>query len=132
MDFISTTYVASAESRALTRLSERGVTKFVLIKIPIMDIFHLVEENRISFDNFVERYLVDIKDDYGVAVFQVVYRNTIYSKPPDDGRLRRLRPDYQWLTVSSQLIMPLPDNPDASPLPYSTIYSTDLVDTETL
>ncbi|MBW1982492.1 MAG: hypothetical protein JRJ12_14865 [Deltaproteobacteria bacterium] len=129
MDFISTVYVASAESRALTRISERGVSRFVLIKIPLADILRLANENNLELDTFVERYLVDINDEYGVAVFQVVYRNTIYSKPPDDGKLRILRPDYQWLTVSNQLIIPLPGNPETYPISYSTIYSPDLVGT---
>jgi hypothetical protein len=128
MDFVSTVYVSSAESRALTRISERGVNRYVLMKIPISEVARLAKDNNVDFDNFVERYLVDIEDDYGVAIFQVVYRNTPYSKPPDDGKLRRLRPDYQWLTVSNQLIVPLPGNPDAYPISYSTIYTPDLVD----
>jgi len=128
LDFISTVYVASAESRALTRISERGVSRFVLIKIPTAEMDRLAAENNLDFDYFVDRYLVDIQDDYGVGIFQVVYRNTTYSKPPDDGKLRKLRPDYQWLTVSNQLIIPLPGNPDTYPISYSTIYSPDLMD----
>ncbi len=130
MEFISTVYVASAESRTLTRISERGVTKFVLVRLPIEEIFRLAAENRVKFDSFVKRFLVDIQDDYGVGVFQVVYRNTIHSKPPEDGKLRELRPDYQWLTVSDQLLFPLRGHHDIYPIPYSTIYSPELGDTE--
>jgi hypothetical protein len=123
MEFISTVYVASAESRTLTRISERGVSKFVLIRLPIVEIFRISAENNIDFDIFVDRYLVDIQDDYGVAIFQVVYSNTTFSKTPEDGRLRKLRPDYQWLTVSNQLLIPLPGNLDIYPISYPTIYS---------
>lgn len=122
MEFISTVYVASAESRTLTRISERGVSKFVLIRLPIEEIFRVAKENRLEFDTFVERFLVDIQDDYGVGIFQVVYRNTEHAKIPEDSRLRTLRPDYQWLTVSDQLLIPLPGNPEVYPVNYSTIY----------
>ncbi len=132
MEFISTVYVASAESRALTRISERGVARFVLIKLPSEEISRLAAESRMKFDNFLERFMVDIQDDYGVGVFQVVYRNTIHSKPPEDGKIRELKPDYQWLTVSDQLLMPLRGHTDVYPIPYSTIYTPDLGEIEEL
>ncbi|MBW2123260.1 MAG: hypothetical protein JRH07_15660 [Deltaproteobacteria bacterium] len=125
MDFISTVYVASAEDRTLTRISERGVRKFVLIRVPIGDISTLARENRMDFDGFTKRYLVDLRDDYGVGILHVIYHNTVYSKPPEDGKLRTLQPDYQWLTVSDQLLIPLPEDPDTYPVPYSTIYTSD-------
>lgn len=130
MEFISTVYVASAESRALTRISERGVTRFVLVKLPTEEISGLAAECRMKFDNFVERFIADIQDDYGVGVFEVVYRNTIHSKPPEDGKLRELKPDYQWLTVSDQLLVPLRGYTDVYPIPYSTIYTPELGDPE--
>jgi len=125
MNFISTIYVSSAEARTLTRISERGVSKYVLIKMPIAEIIKLAEEHKIQFDNFIDRYMIDIGDECGVAILNVVYRNSIYSKPPEDGKIRRLRPDYQWLSVHDQLILPLPNQQDAYPVRYNTIYSTD-------
>ncbi|MCK5340356.1 MAG: hypothetical protein KAJ60_04735 [Desulfobulbaceae bacterium] len=125
MDFISTVYVASSESRTLARISERGVSKYVLVKLPIVDIFQLAEENHISFDKFAECFLIDFNDDYGVGILQVVYSNTMSSKPPEDGKLRKLRPDYQWLTVSDQLLLPIIDCQDTYPIPYSTVYTSD-------
>jgi hypothetical protein len=124
MHFISTTYVASAESRTLSRISERGVSKYVLVKIPVSDIEHLIKEHRMSPDKFLEHFLVDIQEDYGIGILQVVYSNSIYSKPPDDGKLRTLQPDYQWLNVTDQLLVPI-DSPDTYPIPYSTIYTSD-------
>jgi hypothetical protein len=125
MDFISTVYVSSAEDRTLTRISERGVRKFVLIRLPIGDISTLAQESHFDFDNFARRYLVDLQEDYGVGILQVVYHNTVYSKPPEDGRLRTLQPDYQWLTVNDQLLMPLPGDLETYPLTYSTIYASE-------
>jgi hypothetical protein len=125
MNFISTVYVSSAEARTLTRISERGVSKFVLIRISLADIDKLANEHQLSFALFCERYLVNLCDTHGVAILHVVYRNSSYSKPPEDGKLRKLQPDYQWLNIHDQLLLPLPDHQDAYPLRYNTIYSAD-------
>jgi hypothetical protein len=125
MEFISTIYVCSAESRTLTRISERGVKKYILIKLSSTEISRVAAENGMSVESFGERYLVDRQDDYGVGIFQVVYRPTVHAKPPEDGKLRKLRPDYQWLTVTSQLLIPLPAYIETYPLAYSTIYLPD-------
>ena len=124
MNFISTVYVASAESRALTRISERGVSKCVLVKIPLSDIEQTVKDHQLSVEEFKEYFLIDSNEDYGVGILQIVYSNSSYSKPPDDGKLRKLRRDYQCLNVSSQLLVPI-DSPDIYPIPYSTIYTAD-------
>ncbi len=125
MGFISTVYVASAEARTLTRISERGVSKFVLVKVPMADISRLVKENRMRFDKFVERYLLDMDKDCGVGILHVIYRNAVHSKPPEDGKLRKLQPEFQWLTVADQLLIPLPGDQDAHAIRYHTIYSAD-------
>lgn len=131
MPFISTVYISSSEARTLTKISERGVRKYALVKIPISEIDRLAQENQISFDCFVERYLFEMSDDFGVGILNVVYRDTPNAKPPEDGKLRKLRPDYQWLNVHDQLLVPLTDEHDAQPVRYQTIYSPDFGD-ETL
>ncbi len=125
MDFISTIYAASCEGRCLSRLSERGVSKYDLIKLSMDEISQLVADNKLNSKMFMERFLVDVQDDYGVGILQVVHRNTTYSKPPEDGKLRKLRPDYQWLTITDQLLVPVFDYHETYPLPFSTIYSTE-------
>ena len=124
MDFISTIYVASAEARTLARLSERGVSKYVLVKIPMSDIQQIVSEKKLSLNKFRKHFLVDLQDDFGVGILQVVYSNSIYSKPPEDGKLRKLWPDYKWLNVSDQRLVPI-DGHDIYPIRYSTIYAAD-------
>ena len=128
MPFISTVYISSSEARTLTRISERGVRKYVLIKISIDEIDRLAHENRISFDCFVGRYLLDLSDEFGVGILNVVYHDTLYSKPPEDGKLRKLRPDYQWLNVHDQLLIPLPGEHEPPPVRYQTIYRPDYWD----
>ncbi len=125
MPFVSTVYVSSAESRALTRISERGVSRYVLIKVPLPELKKLAKENNIPFKTLLKNYTIDSDESHGVGILNVVYRNSTYSKPPDDGKLRRLMPDYQWLSVSDQLLLPLPNKTEAFPLKYHTIYSVD-------
>jgi hypothetical protein len=124
MHFISTVYVASAEARTLTRLSERGVSKYVLVKVPMSDIEQLRSDRGLSFKKFRDIFLLDMQKDHGVAILQVVYSNSIYSKPPEDGKLRRLWPEYKWLNVSDQKLIPI-DAPEIDPITYNTIYSAE-------
>ena len=65
-----------------------------------------------------------MQKDHGVAILQVVYSNSIHSKPPEDSKLRRLWPEYQWLNVSDQKLIPI-DAPDIDPITYNTIYSAE-------
>jgi hypothetical protein len=125
MDHIFAVYVASSESRALTRIDERGVTRFVLIELSAEDMEKLSAENDMMRDDFEKRFLVDKQDDCGVCVFRVVYRNTRFSTPPEGKGLRRLKPDYQWLTVGDEHLIPLAEHRLARPLRYRTIYGPD-------
>jgi hypothetical protein len=43
--------------------------------------------------------------------------------PPEDGRLRDLNPDHQWLNVDMQLIIPPPSSPDVRPIHYPVVYA---------
>ena len=125
MSFISTIYVSSSEARTLTRISERGVSRFVLLRLPMEDIKRLALENGISLPSFMNSFLLDRDEDSGVGILHIVYRNGSYSKPPEDGKLRRLHPDYQWLSVHDQLLIPLPGCLEEHPVRYNVIYSQD-------
>lgn len=96
----------------------------MLIKVPKSDIELITKEQQISPEKFKEHFLVDLQDADEVGILHVVYSNSIYSKPPDDGKLRKLRPDYQWLNVRNQLLIPI-DSPETYPVPYRTIYTSD-------
>lgn len=124
MHFISTIYVASSEARSLTRISERGVNKFVLVRLRLNDMETLARQNNLALDTFMEQYTIAMTDEYGVGILQVVYRSSAHSKGPEDGKLRKLDPEYQWLNVVDQLILPIPGmNSEAYPLPFNTIYA---------
>ncbi len=122
-DFISSVYVNSAESRTLTRISEKGVSKFCLVKIPREHIEKFESGDSPIAPNFRKDYLICEAGDHGIALFQAAYTHNEHSSPPADGKLRTLQPDVFWLKAAHQLILPKPKAMDREPIPYPMIYS---------
>lgn len=120
---ISTVYVASCESRGLYRISERGVSKYILMKLTDTDIQNLAEANNLGVKTIKNHYLVAQQENEGIVVFQTTYERTSHAKFPEDGKLRELNSEYYWMTVVNQCIMPKPGEWAKSPLPYSIIYT---------
>jgi len=120
---ISTVYVCSSESRALYRISERGISKYILMKIPDADIVNIARTNDMRLKTFRKNYLVADQDDGPIVIFQATYGRTTHAKIPEDGKLRDLNFDYFWMTVISQHVLPKPGVFDKRPLPYSIIYT---------
>ncbi|MGB5157538.1 hypothetical protein [Desulfobacterium sp. N47] len=120
---ITTIYVGSSGSRSLTRISERGVSKAILMKFTEDEINQIAASNYISYNSFKKHYVVakDKKDN--ICIFQAIYTFTDHARPPDDGKLRELRPDLYWQAVEGQFILPKPRVWKYPPLPYNTIYS---------
>ena len=123
MDFISTVYISSSETRSFSRLNKAGTTKFVLMPVSYNDAETLINENNLKMKAFESDYVIDIIGDDFICLFQVFYQPTVYARPPEDGKLRELNPDYQWLTVARQHIIPKPTVIDARPLIFNTIYN---------
>ena len=123
MDFISTVYIGSSSARTLTKISERGVSRFVLMKIPREDFARLGVENGIDPDKVIEKYTIDRDEEGCVGILHVLYRSFPHAKPTDTGKIRRLRPEYHWLSISDQLLIPLPADQVSQPLRYQTVYS---------
>jgi hypothetical protein len=122
-DFISTVYIASSESRTLIRTSEQGIAKYVLIRLSKQDMKELAQVAKMDEERFASSYLIDITPDYGVGMFLVTYKHNEHSKPPADGKLRELNPDYQWLNVNLQLLVPPPTSGEVRPLQWSRVYT---------
>ena len=122
-DFISTVYISSSEARTLIRTSEQGIAKYVLIRISPEDIKDLARTVNLSEKDFIKAYLIDKTPQYGVGIFLVTYTHNEHSSPPEDGKLRELNPDYQWLNVDLQLLVPPPSSGDVRPIPFSRIYT---------
>jgi hypothetical protein len=120
---LSTVYVGSSESRALMRISERGIVKTVLIKMSKAKIDQIAAENSLNRSTFSKKYVVAKEGRSGVCIFQTVYSNTEHGLPPVDGKLRDIKPDLNWLTVSGQYLLPKPGILKYPPLPLNFIYS---------
>jgi len=86
-------YAASSESRALFRISEKNISKTVLLKMTDEDIDKAIAANDLSADDFRDNYIVIPEDKGGICLFRAIYSRTDPSRPPDDGKLREIKPD---------------------------------------
>ncbi len=120
---ISTVYVGSSESRALMRISERGVSRSILMKFTDKELHQISEANSLTPNTFKKNYIVARKRNKGICIFQATYFYTNQSRPPDDGKLHELNPDLYWLTVGAQHIIPKPGVWKYPPLPINAIYT---------
>jgi hypothetical protein len=120
---ITTVYVGSAATRSLIRISERGTAKAVLIKFTNEEMRQLAETHHLPIHTFYKNYVVYKREGYGIGLLQACYAATEHARPPEDGKLRDLRPDLNWQTVSGQYILPKPGVWKYAPLPANLIYS---------
>ncbi|MBI3794618.1 MAG: hypothetical protein HY280_07795 [Nitrospinae bacterium] len=121
-DSLATVYVNSSESRTFSKITRDNVAKHCLVKIPSEHVEMIEKDGLMTAREFRDNYLVHRADDYGVAVFQVVYERNEHSTPPPDGKLRELLPDVQWLRVANQFLIPKSGSANYRPISYSIIY----------
>jgi hypothetical protein len=120
---IVTVYAGSSESRALYRMSERGVSKAALVRFTNDEIRHIAESQKISTRSFIKNYVVARKGKHNVCIFQVTYAYTVHSRPPEDGKLREINPDVNWLTVGEEHLLPKPGVSKYPPINLNLIYT---------
>jgi len=120
---IATVYASSSESRGLMRISERGVSKSVLMKFSEEEINRIAETFNYLPRTLKKNYVVARSGKKSVCIFQATYDYTDQARPPDDGKLRDLKPDLNWLTVASQHLLPKPGVWKYPPLPLNIIYT---------
>ncbi len=120
---ITTVYAGSSESRALIRISESGVSRAVLMQLSREEARQVAAEHHMPYGTFKKHYLVAPRKNGGVCIFEAAYAPTAPARPPEDGKLRDIKPDLNWLTVSNQQILPRPGDLRFPPLPYNAIYS---------
>jgi hypothetical protein len=124
LDSVSTVYVSSAESRIMYRYSERGVSKFFLIQFNDKQLAMLAKVQDVTPDLLKSHYLHPGNGSY-LGILEASYAHTAHSKPPKDGKLRKVKPAYNWLTLREELLHPKLDAPHATPIPYNWVYATD-------
>lgn len=121
---ISTVYVGTSEARALIRLSERGLSKAILMPLSEDEMQYIAETHNLALQTFKKNYMVAREGKRkGICIFQVTYAYTNHARPPDDGKLREIKPDVNWLTVGQEHILPKPGVLKYPPLPVSLVYS---------
>ncbi len=120
---ITTIYVASSESRNLLRIDERGVSKSVLVKLPVDEIKKLADKIGITQNSFTKNYVVARQRKNFVCILNVRYDYTSHALPSEGGRLRDFKMDTNWLTVSEEHILPKPPVLMHPPIPYKMVYS---------
>jgi hypothetical protein len=120
---ISTIYVGSSESRAIYRISERGLSKAALVRFSDDDIRRIADSQQMPLRSFRKNYVIENKGKYNVCIFQVTYAYTIHSRPPEDGKLREINPDVNWLTVVSEHVLPKPGVRKYPPINLNLIYT---------
>ncbi len=121
---VSTVFVSSAESRIMYRYSERGVSKFFLIQFNENQIAALAKAQNITVESLQSNYLHE-GNSSSLGILEASYSYTTHSRPPKDGKLRKIRPAYNWLTLRDELLHPKLDDPHATPLRCNWVYSTD-------
>ncbi|NIV98498.1 hypothetical protein GWN26_04840 [Candidatus Saccharibacteria bacterium] len=115
--------MGSSESRALMRISERGISKSVLIKRSIKELNEIAEAHGLTPQAFRKNYIVAREKRCGICIFQASYAATYHAREPEDGKLRDLKPDLHWLSVGEQHIIPKPGITKYPPIPLNLIYT---------
>ena len=75
----------------MIKYSERGLSKFFLIRLNNAQISALAEREGMDTETLKASYLYPAVDDH-VGISEAVYDYTQHSKPPDSGKLRRINP----------------------------------------
>jgi len=122
LDFISTVFVSSSESRSMMKYTERGVSKFFLIQLFDKQIKALAEKENIDVEAFKSFYLYPA-GEFHVGISEAIYDYTVHSKPPETGRLRKVRSAVNWLRLAEENLHPNGSALDLPPINYNWIYT---------
>jgi len=122
---LSTVYVSSAETRTLTRYSEKGVARYAVIQLDKEYAQQVTEMNKVSAEAFKQCYVLGESENFYDVMMFVTYKHTEWGMPPLDNKLRMIRPDYSWLIVDKEMILPLSSALNAHPLPLKWIYRSE-------
>jgi hypothetical protein len=94
-----------------------------LIKRSLKELDEIAEANGLSPQIFKKNYIVAREKNCGVCIFQASYARTYHAREPEDGKLREIKSDLNWLTVGGQQILPKPGVSKYPPIPLNLIYT---------
>lgn len=121
---LATVYVSSAETKTLTRYSEKGVARYAVIQFDKALVKQLIETYNITEESFRQGYALGESEQFFDVILFVTYKHTEWGTPPADGKLRILKPDYSWLAIDIEMILPMPHAVSFRPLPVKWVYKT--------
>jgi len=123
LDCISTAFVSSSESRSMYKYSESGVSKFFLVQLNDRQIEELSGKVGGGPDVFKTGYLYPA-EGFSIGIAEARYSHTAYGRPPEDGKLRKLKPAYNWLRLEDEFLHPRITALNAQPISYNWVYSS--------
>ncbi|MBW1805090.1 MAG: hypothetical protein JRJ06_01730 [Deltaproteobacteria bacterium] len=124
LDLINTIFISSSESRSMVKYSERGVSKFFLIQLTNSQITALAKREGMEAERFKAAYLYPA-GKYYVGISEAVYDYTRHSKPPEDGKLRKIRSAYNWLKLRDEFLHPKSHSIILRPINYNWVYTSE-------
>jgi hypothetical protein len=117
MDFVSTTFVSSSESRAMYKYSERGISKFFLVPMTAEQIAARAQQEGMSPEDLFNGYLYPA-DPLAIGIAEASFTHTKYSEAPEECRIRPLRPACSWIKLRDELLHPRSNAPHLRPISY--------------
>ena len=121
---LATVYISSAETKTLTRYSEKGVARYAIIQFDKVYAKQICENNNLTEESFRQGYALGESENHFDVILFVSYKHTEWGTPPSDGKLRILKPDYSWLAVDMEMILPMPHAVSFRPLHVKWVYRT--------
>ncbi len=122
MAHLTTVYVASSESRSLLRVTEKGVSKYILVRLNAQQVKAIAASAEMTQTSFTKNYVVAHHGRSYICVFNVLYAYTPYALPSEGGKLRELKAEHNWLTVAHEQILPKIPSAHRTPIPWKMIY----------
>ncbi len=114
--------MSSAETRTLTTYSEKGIGRYAIVQMEKQYAKALIEAQGITESGFRQGYVLGESGNAFDVMLIVRYEHTEGGTPPADGKLRIIRPDYSWLGVDTEMVLPKTDAVNFRPLQVKWVY----------
>ena len=82
----------------------------------------LAQRENMDAESFISSYLYDSKDCH-IGISEASYSHTEHSIPPEDGKLRKIKPAYNWLKLREEILHPKISALEARPINYAWVYT---------
>jgi len=105
------------------KYSERGISKFFLIQLSDKQVEALASKEGMSGEGFKTTYLYRA-EGFHIGIAEATYSHTAHSKPPEDGKFRKIRPAFSWLRLRDEFLHPNLHALNAKSINYSWVYAT--------